>query len=70
MFMYYIVLSDEKVRSSKIILEILLKSNSYVSYHFESNFYVLYCLSDEKVRVTKIILEILLKSNSYVFLLC
>ena len=52
---------------SKIILEILLKSNSYAFYYFESNSYVLYCLRDEKVRISKIILEILLKSNSYVF---
>ena len=46
--MYYIKWkSDEKMRISKIILEILLKSNSYVFYYFESNSYVFYCLSDK-----------------------
>ena len=44
--MYYIVFSslksDEKVRISKIIIEILLKSNSYVFYYFKSNSYVFY----------------------------
>ena len=57
----------EKVRISKIFLEILLKSNSYFFYYFKSNSYVLYCLSDEKVMISKIILEILCKWVSYVF---
>ena len=52
---------------SKIILEILLKSNSYVFYYFEWNSYVLYCLSDGKVVISMIIFEILCKWISYVF---
>ena len=47
--------SDEKVRISKFIPEMLLKSSFFfnVLYYFKSNSYVKYCLSDEKVRISK-----------------
>ena len=45
---------DEKVRISKFIPEMLLKSSFFnVFYYFKSNSYVKYCLSDEKVRISK-----------------
>ena len=43
----------------KIIHEILLKSNSYVFFYFESNSYVLFNLSDEEMMISKITVEIL-----------